>query len=97
MTGLYPGIVRAALNMARCNGGINRYRSEKDCLRSLELLLAEASVALDLRAISEWLAALSEEDLLTVVDGDETEAAELVKSAPEGTQMFLDEIFNKVV
>lgn len=91
-----PGIARATLEMSYCNGGIHRGRREKDVLRELDALLSGGpDVAFDLPKIDRWLAALADDDLLTVVDGEEGEAAQLLQSAPPGTDMLLNSIFER--
>lgn len=91
----YPGIAKACLEMSYANGGVNRDRSEADVLDDLRVTLAIIDgFSLDLSAISEWLGALGEDDLLTVVDGEETEANRLVSKAPAGTQALLNAIFH---
>jgi hypothetical protein len=92
----FPGIAKAALEMSYCNGGINRDRRERDVLKILDAMLADgADLALDLPAIDAWLSALSDDDLQTVVDGEETEMLALLKSAPTGTGAFLTAIFER--
>jgi len=91
----HPGIARAALEMSYANGGINRDRSEADVLSDLNVTLAIIEgFKLDLGAIDKWLGALDEEDLLTVVDGEESESDTLTAKAPEGTQPLLNAIFH---
>jgi hypothetical protein len=91
----HPGIARAALEMSYANGGINRDRSEADVLSDLNVTLAIVEgFKLDLGAIDKWLGGLSEDDLLTVVDGEETETDALTAKAPAGTQSLLNAIFH---
>lgn len=91
----YPGIARACLEMFYATGGVNRDRSESNVLDDLRVTLAIIEgFSLDLFAISEWLGALSQDDLLTVVGGKETEADRLVSEAPAGTRALLNAIFH---
>jgi hypothetical protein len=90
----YPGIARATLEMSYCNGGVNRDRRESEVLEDLEnILVGGSDLAFDLPAISQWLAALDDETLGNVVDGDQDEAAKLMEGAPAGTDALLNEIF----
>lgn len=90
----YPGIARATLEMSYCNGGINRYRKEKDALRALDAVLSDGfDIAFDLADIDRWLAALPDDDLQIVVDGEESEQWRLVAGAPSGTSALLNQIF----
>lgn len=90
----YPGIAKAALEMAYSIGGIHRDRRESEVIEALEGVLMDGSdIAFDLPAISQWFAALDDDTLLTVVDGDQDEAAEILKSAPGGTHALLENIF----
>jgi len=70
----YPNLRSAYLLMERCNGGINRDRSEEQaCRESDPVIGADGVYHDDLVAIDAWLGTLSEDDLLTFVDGEETE------------------------
>lgn len=92
----YPGIAKAALEMSYCNGGVNRDRRERDVLKALEPILGECNIAMDLPAISMWLGKLSDEDMLTLVDGEESEQHQIVTCAPHGTDGLLNLIFDNV-
>ena len=92
----FPGIARAALEMSYANGGINRDRREKDALAKLESILAECDLAMDLPAISAWAMALSDDDMLTLVDGEESKQHAIVTRAPHGTDGLLNLIFYHV-
>lgn len=91
-----PGIARATLEMSYCNGGVNRDRREKDVLEKLEPILAECDLAMDLPAISAWAVALSDDDMLTLVDGEESEQHHVLSDAPHGTDGLLNLIFDNV-
>jgi hypothetical protein len=93
----YPAISKAALEMSYCNGGVNRDRREADVLRSLDAWLSDGpDLALDLPAIDAWLATLDDEQLQTAVDGEESEAEQIVSAAPPGTSRLLTDIFDNV-
>ncbi len=77
----YPNLRAAYLLMERCNGGINRGRDEEQACRESDTIIgAEGVYHDDLVAINEWLGTLSEDDLLTFVDGEESEIEAIVKS-----------------
>lgn len=92
----YPGIAKATLEMSYANGGVNRDRRERDVLEKLEPILAECDLAMDLPAISAWAAALSDEDMLTLVDGEESDQHHVLSDAPHGTDGLLNLIFDNV-
>lgn len=91
----FPGIKRAALEIAYDNGGINRHRSESAMLQELERFLARQPSEL-LPDIDRWLLALSDSDLETVCCGEERDQLSIVKSAPPFTHQLLDDYFNEV-
>jgi hypothetical protein len=103
----FPGILRAALTMTLDNGGINRDRSEADMQKDLAAFLAKCMEAnhsgirttlySQLWAIDNWLNQLSEDELNTVCNGEETEAQDAIKTAPDGTNFLLNGIFDNVV
>ncbi len=81
---LYPNLRNAYLTMERCNGGINRERDEVTaCRETDEIIGAEGTYHQDLVAIDAWLGTLSEGDLLTFVDGEESEIAYIAASGGE--------------
>jgi hypothetical protein len=92
----FPGIARATLEMSHANGGVNRDRREKEVLTELEPILAECDLAMDLPAISEWLSKLPDEDMLTLVDGEESDQHQIVTCAPHGADSLLNLIFDNV-
>ena len=100
MTGIaerLPGIAKAYIEMEWCNGGINRYRSEANALAFLERVIQKdgLDLAMDLPTIDIYFAGLSDDDLLLVVDGEETERNEFMKSAPDGADQFLNAVFGR--
>lgn len=79
----WPGLKRAALEIAYDNGMINRCCSEDDWLRSLDQVLgAEGVYDADLERWSEWLLTLSEDELSTVAAGEESEMLAIMANAP---------------
>lgn len=94
-TEIYAALTNAAVTMARCNGGINRNRSENAFRYDLGLLLDHSPH--DLAAIDKWLATRSDEQILTLVDGDERDQQTELAGAPDGIDMLLNDIFESVV
>jgi len=92
----FPGIMKAAVLMAGCNGGINRDRPECDFREEVRTLL-DPKPGHELAAIDAWLDSLSDHDLLTAVDGEQLEMRTLLSSSPHGTHSLLFEIFEQVV
>ncbi len=103
----FPGITKAALSLAYDNGGINRERSEEDCLRELGEYLGEHWLRADhaglrtllfcsLIGMDRWLSTLSDEELGTACNGEEREAHEVLSRAPLGTDELLNGIFENV-
>lgn len=92
-----PGIAKAYLTMERCNGGINRDRPEAAALAYLERSIQKdgLDVAMDLPKIDTYFAGLSDDDLLLVVDGEESERDEFMRSAPAGADQFLNAMFDR--
>lgn len=91
----YPGIAKAALEMAYDNGGVSRDRPESVTIDELDRVLAGGvELAFDLDAISGWLETLSEDDLVIAVAGEQTEMARLLEAAPAGTDFLLNAIFD---
>ena len=91
----YPGIRRAALEIALDNGGINCRRSVKQQDREFEKWLAKQPEEI-LPPIDLWLAALSDDDLSTACCGEQEEMAELLKGAPPFTDSVLNDYFDEV-
>lgn len=102
-----PGISKAALEIAYDNGGINRGRSEDDCLKELAAYLQENWLSAthsglktilyaNLLSIDRWLDQLSAEDLSTACAGEETEADAILVGSPPQTNELLNGIFNHV-
>ena len=77
----YPNIRNAYLLMERCNGGINRNRSEGQACRESDAVIgADGVYHDDLVQIDVWLGTLSDDQILTFVDGEESEIEAIVKS-----------------
>jgi hypothetical protein len=93
----FPGITRAALEMAYDNGGINHYRSERALIDDLQHLLARDAGRYNLGPIDKWLESLSQGDLQTAVAGEESEIVAILHDAPLGTDDLLNVIFDRVI
>lgn len=95
----WPGLKKAALEIAYDNGMINRCSPEDDWLRSLDPVLgAEGVYDADLERWSDWLLTLSEDDLQTVAAGEETEMHAIMANAPpsESGEGGLDGLLNDI-
>lgn len=64
----YPGIERAALLIALDNGGINRFRPQKQQAKELKWWLTKQPEEV-LRSVDEWLSGLFDEQLNEVCCG----------------------------
>lgn len=91
----YPGIKRAAIEIALDNGGINRDRSMSQMLADFGNWLEDQDQAI-LPSIDAWLTDLSEDDLSTVCCGEHSDMQRLIKSAPPGTDDLLNRYFDEV-
>ncbi len=79
----YPAITNVLVSAVRDNGGINRFRPESEVLDLLdECIGADGVYHENLERLDAWLAALSEEDLETVIGGEEEEMNAVLDSAP---------------
>jgi hypothetical protein len=103
----FPGIAKATLEISYDNGVINRDRSENDCLCELRTYLVKdwlharhaglKTIQIStIIAIDHWLSGLSNEDLNTVCNGEETEACTILAAAPPQTADLLNGIFERV-
>lgn len=87
----YPGLYAACLEIALDNGGINRFRPQKQQQREYRRWLA-TQVEEVVRPIDAWLSTLSEETLILVCSGGEGEAE--TEQAKAGAPPFLDDVLN---
>lgn len=95
----YPGVVKAALEISFCNGGINGNRSEEDMMNELDFFIKSTSwghYASYLRDISDWIQTLTYEQVNLICDGEEQEMDKFLENAPYGTKDILADIFNNV-
>jgi hypothetical protein len=99
---MYPGIERAALEIAYCNGGVNRDRTEQDVREEFRLFLGlfiqinPTYTLAVLEAIDAWLKGLSDEDLNDLCDGELEATPRIFPGIPPLTDGLLNEIFDKV-
>lgn len=81
----WPGIRKAALEIAYDNGMINRECSEDAWLKSLDPVLgAEGVTDEDLDRLDAWLLGLSDADLDTLCSGEERDAEGIEADCPTG-------------
>ena len=92
----FPGIARAALEIALDNGGINRFRSETQQRRELSEFLERQPQEI-LPAIDGWLSSLSHADLQNFCSGGEGEPEReaVAAFAPPFTDQLLNEYFEE--
>lgn len=91
----YQAITKAATLMARSNGAINRHRTEADFLDKLALVMMHSPHDLD--AIDKFLASRTDDQLLTIVDGERTEMEAELIGAPVATDMLLNDVFENAL
>lgn len=95
----YPGIYKAALEIAGDNGGINRGRSEAQHRLDFDAFMSAGQLpAGALKAIDAWLSALTDDEMHVVCAGEEAEMLAFIRDrqAPAFTLELLDEIFGEV-
>lgn len=92
---IYPGITRAAVEMAYDNGGIHRFRSEATVVRRLSRFMDTVDLEpQQLREIDQWLSLLSEDLMQTAVAGEEAEMLALMRRGPPFAHKLLNDMFN---
>jgi len=95
----YPNIMRAYLTMERCNGGINRDRTEQMALRESDPVIgAEGVDHATLFRIDEWLASLPFGSLEDFVDGDEDDILKMVEEGGQVAELahgLFNDLFEK--
>jgi len=91
----FPGIKRAALYLAHANGMIYRGCTEEQWLSSLDYVLGAEGVDTDeLQKLDDWCKTLSDEQVETLVDGEEEEMQQLVDSCPTEAVGIFNDIFD---
>lgn len=98
MRSLYPSIYKAALEMSYCNGGINMHRTESDHQEDMDKFMKSQSDEMNVLFpfFDSFLHGLSDEDLETVVDGEESERQAIMMKGPFKLDQFLNDVFEKV-
>lgn len=91
----HQNIYKAALHMARSNGGINRHRTEDEFMHDYAKVLMHTPHDLD--PIDAWLATRTPEQIETLVDGERADMQRELEGAPAGTDMLLNDIFDDAV
>lgn len=91
----YPGLKKAALEIAYDNSIIDRYQSEEEFLKQVDYIIAADGVYhSDLEMWSEWFDSLSEEDLMDVCCGESLEMERVLSAAPKNA--LLDALLNDI-
>jgi hypothetical protein len=89
-------IRKACLLISYSNGGVNRYREEHQVLREMQRFIDSRPYNEELKAIDAWLGTLTENQLETVCDGEQSEIDEIMKTAPPFAESLLHEYFEEV-
>lgn len=87
-------IRRAIKSIAYDNGAVNRTQTIDELLGVVEPLVSNAFTPEVLASVDAFLADLSEEELETICNGEESEVELL--AAPEGTDEVLNFIFDNL-
>lgn len=96
----FPNLRKAYLEMSHNNGGINVGRTEADALKASEPVMKRNSIGEDTMAtIEAWVGTLSEDEMLTLVDGEGDDMRALINrdlSAADATHLnfLLEELFD---
>lgn len=90
----WPNIRKAALELAYDNGMINRFNSEEEWLGAASLCLSADGVDYaDLQILDNFIATLTDEQVITLVAGEHEEMQALINEncvKPEVCQLFED-------
>jgi hypothetical protein len=92
----FPHLAKACLEMSYDNGGIHRYRNEDVAKEEYRQVLgADGVYEEDLKIIDDFIATLTEDEVMTLVAGEETEMQAIVArcSIPEKLDGLLNDIF----
>jgi hypothetical protein len=90
----FPGIRRAALEIAYDNGCINRFQSETKALRKVDRFISGQPLDL-IEQMDVWLSGLSDEEISDACCGGDGEPERLavMAGAPPFADGILDDIF----
>lgn len=91
----YIGIKHALITLTQANGGLNRERPLYILIRDINIWLLKQPD--NLIKIDNWIKTLSADEIETAMDGEELEAATVMRDAPEGTNAFFNRFFEEVV
>lgn len=89
-------IRKTCLLISYSNGGVNRDRSEARVLREMQHFIDSRPYNSELKAIDEWLGTLTDDQLETVCDGEQSEMDAIMKDAPAFTETLLHDYFEDV-
>lgn len=89
-------IKKACLLISRSNGGVNRDRPEARVLREMQKFLDTRPYEAEFKAIDQWLGTLTEDQIETVCDGEQSEMDAIMKDAPAFTETLLHDYFEDV-
>lgn len=92
----FLNIRNACLEIAYDNGGVHRERSVQQVRHEIDSFLSSRSYSDHFAAIDSWLSTLNTAQLETVCNGEGSEAAAIVASAPAFTDQLLEEYFEEV-
>lgn len=95
----FPALRKAFLEMSYDNGGIHRGRTVEEALAETEELLSgEQWDDAKLIRFDVWIASLSDDDVCTLVDGEETEIEDLIADShlSDEDREDLDELLNEL-
>lgn len=96
---LYPNIRKFALDVALCNGMINRLEPEAEFLTKCDqALFADGVYIEDVGKLEDWLGTLTPEQFETLSDGEAYDMDGLIAGSPstdEGEKLItiLDDVF----
>lgn len=81
----WPNVEELILSLAACNGILNRNTtSEAVVACGLKAVEADGVCTEDVEALEVWVGTLTEDQKLTLVDGEQQEQADLVARSPTG-------------
>lgn len=92
---IFPHLKSACLDVARCNGMINRQETEHDFLTKITPVIEEVPLKILIFA-NAWISTLDDDQRLVLADGEETETLALLEGFEHGTVLhkLLNEVFD---
>ena len=96
--GDYPNIRRAVLEMEYDNGVIHRFRPEAEALKDAAEVIRQLTISeLEMVELNDWLGALTDDEMMTLTGGEESEIAALAAQGPRrGDVRLVDYLLNSV-